>query len=160
MKYFEDIAVGERTAVGRHTFTAGEIKAFAARFDPQPFHVDEVAAERSHFGRLAASGWHSAVVWMRMMVAERRRRADAAQHRGESVAAMGPALGLRDLKWLKPVYVDDTVTYESEVIETRVSESRPNLGLLTVRSTGVNQCGELVISFVSTTFVERRPVNK
>jgi acyl dehydratase len=82
VKYFEDIAVGERTAVGRHTFTAGEIKAFAARFDPQPFHVDEVAAERSHFGRLAASGWHSAVVWMRMMVAERRveptRRAAAA----------------------------------------------------------------------------------
>jgi len=73
---------------------------------------------------------------------------------------MGPALGLRDLKWLRPVYVDDTITYESEVIETRVSESRPNLGLLTVRSTGVNQCGELVISFVSTTFVERRPVNK
>jgi acyl dehydratase len=157
--YFEDIAVGERTMVGRHTFTAGEIKAFAIRFDPQPFHVDEAAAESSHFGRLTASGWHSAVVWMRMMVAERRRRADAAQHRGESVAAMGPALGLRDLKWLKPVYVDDTITYESEVIETRLSESRPNLGLLTVRSTGVNQRGELVISFVSTTFVARRPVN-
>ena len=75
MKYFEDIAVGERAVVGRHTFTADEIKAFALRFDPQPFHVDEVAAERSHFGRLAASGWHSAVVWMRMMVAERRRLA-------------------------------------------------------------------------------------
>jgi acyl dehydratase len=160
VKYFEDIAVGERTAVGRHTFTADEIKTFATRFDPQPFHVDEAAAERSHFGRLAASGWHSAVVWMRLMVAERRRQAEAARGRGERVAAMGPALGLRDLKWLKPVYVDDTVTYESEVIETRVSESRPNLGLLTVRSTGVNQRGELVISFISTTFVERRPVNK
>ncbi|MGB7660615.1 MAG: dehydratase, partial [Pseudolabrys sp.] len=73
--------------------------------------------------------------------------------------AMGPALGLRELKWLKPVYVDDTITYESEVIEARFSESRPNLGLLTVRSTGLNQRGELVISFSSTTFVERRPVN-
>ena len=139
VKYFEDIAVGERTAVGRHTFTADDIKAFATRFDPQPFHVDEKAAERSHFGRLAASGWHSAVIWMRMMVAERRRQAEAARSRGEPVAAMGPALGLRDLKWLKPVYVDDTITYESEVIEARFSESRPNLGLLTVRSTGLNQ---------------------
>jgi acyl dehydratase len=94
------------------------------------------------------------------MVAGRRREAEAARNRGEPIAAMGPALGLRDLKWLKPVYVDDTVTYESEVIDTRVSESRPNLGLLTVRSTGVNQRGELVISFISTTFVERRPVKK
>ena len=160
MKYFEDIGVGERTAVGRHTFTSDDIKGFATRFDPQPFHVDEAAAECSHFGRLAASGWHSAVAWMRLMVAERRRQADSARSRGEPVAAMGPALGLRNLKWLKPVYVDDTITYESEVIETRASESRPNLGLLTVRSTGVNQYGELVISFVSTTFVERRPVNK
>jgi acyl dehydratase len=159
VKYFEDIAVGERTAVGRHTFTADDIKAFATRFDPQPFHVDEKAAERSHFGRLAASGWHSAVIWMRLMVAERRRQAEAARSRGEPVAAMGPALGLRELKWLKPVYVDDTITYESEVIEARFSESRPNLGLLTVRSTGLNQRGELVISFSSTTFVERRPVN-
>ena len=160
MKFFEDIQVGERIAIGRHTFSAAEIKAFAARFDPQPFHLDEAAAERSHFGALVASGWHSAVVWMRLMVDQRRRLAEAARARGERVAAMGPALGLRDLKWLRPVYVDDTITYESEVIETRVSESRPNLGLLTVRSTGVNQCGELVISFVSTTFVERRPVNK
>lgn len=160
MKYFEDIAVGERTPVGRHIFTADDIKAFATRFDPQPFHVDGAAAKRSHFGRLAASGWHSAVIWMRMMVAERRRQAEAARSRGEPVAAMGPALGLRELKWLKPVYVDDTIAYETEVIDTRVSESRPNLGLLTLRSTGINQRGELVISFVSTTFVERRPVKK
>ena len=159
MKYFEDFVVGERTAIGSHTFTADEIKAFATRFDPQPFHVDEAAAERSHFGRLVASGWHSAVVWMRMMVAGRRREAEAARSRGEPVPGMGPALGLRELKWLKPIYVDDTVDYQSEVIEARPSDSRPNLGLLTVRTTGVNQQGELVISFVSTTFVERRPVN-
>lgn len=159
MKYFEDIVVGERIAIGRHTFTADEIKAFATRFDPQPFHVDEAAAERSHFGRLVASGWHSAVVWMRMMVAGRRREAEAARSRGEPVAGMGPALGLRELKWLRPVYADDTIDYESEIIETRPSDSRPNLGLLTVRTTGVNQRGELVISFVSITFVERRPVN-
>jgi acyl dehydratase len=159
MKYFEDIQVGERFAVGRHTFTADEIKAFAARFDPQPFHLDEAAAERSHFGALVASGWHSAVMWMRLMVDQRKREVEAARARGAPVAAVGPALGVRELKWLKPIYVDDTIDYAYEVIETRASESRPDVGLLTVRSTGVNQRGEPVISFISTTFVERRPVN-
>jgi len=158
MKFFEDIQVGERIAIGRHTFSAAEIKAFAARFDPQPFHLDEAAAERSHFGALVASGWHSAVVWMRLMVDQRRRSGEAARARGERVAAMGPALGLRELKWLKPVFADDTIDYASEVIEARVSASKPGLGLISIRSTGVNQRGEPVISFVSTTFVERRPV--
>jgi acyl dehydratase len=158
MKFFEDIQVGERTAIGRHTFSAAEIKAFAARFDPQPFHLDEAAAERSHFGALVASGWHSAVVWMRLMVDQRRRSGEAARARGERVAAMGPALGLRELKWLKPVFAEDTIDYASEVIEARVSASKPGLGLISIRSTGLNQRGEAVISFVSTTFVERRPV--
>lgn len=158
MKYFEDIAVGERVAVGTHTFKADEIKAFATRFDPQPFHVDESAAESSHFGALCASGWHSAVIWMRLMVDHRRRMIETARASGEPVAAMGPALGLRELKWLKPVYVDDTIDYASEVIETRISKSRPGVGLLSIRSTGVNQHGETVLSFISTTFVQRRPV--
>lgn len=158
MKYFEDIQLGERIAIGRHTFKADEIKAFAARFDPQPFHVDESAAERSHFGALVASGWHTAAVWMRLMVEQRKRLAETARARGEPVAALGPALGFRELKWLKPVYVDDTIDYASEVVEMRISQSRPGVGLLSIRSTGVNQHGEPVISFVSTTFVERRPV--
>ena len=158
MKYFEDIVVGEHIPVGSHTFKAEEIKAFAARFDPQPFHLDEGAAERSHFGALCASGWHTAVVWMRLMVNSRRRMAEAARARREPVAAMGPALGFRELKWMKPVYVDDTIDYTSEVIAARISESRPGVGLVSIRSTGINQRGEPVISFISTTFVERRPV--
>ena len=158
MKFFEDIQVGERIAIGRHTFSAAEIKAFAARFDPQPFHLDEAAAQSSHFGALVASGWHSAVVWMRLMVDQRRRLGEAARAGGERVAAMGPALGLRELKWLKPVFAEDTIDYASEVIEARVSASKPGLGLISIRSTGVNQRGEPVITFVSTTFVERRPV--
>jgi len=158
MKYFEDIVVGERMAVGFHTFRADEIKAFATNFDPQPFHLDESAAERSHFGALCASGWHTAVVWMRLMVDYRRRVAEAARARGQPVAAMGPALGFRELKWLKPVYVGDTIDYASEVVEARVSQSRPGVGLLSILSTGVNQRGESVITFVSTTFVERRPM--
>jgi acyl dehydratase len=157
VKYFEDIVLGERMPVGAHTFKADEIKAFAARFDPQPFHLDESAAERSHFGALCASGWHTAVAWMRLMVDSRRRMVEAAHARGEPVAAMGPALGFRELKWMKPVFVDDTIDYTSEIIAARASDSRPGVGLISLRTTGINQHGVPVISFISTTFVERRP---
>jgi acyl dehydratase len=157
VKFFEDIQVGEIFALGRHTFRADEIKAFANRFDPQLFHVDEDAAANSHFGALCASGWHTAVVWMRLMVDFRRGLTETLQARGEQIADIGPALGFRELKWLKPVFVGDTIDFASEVVETRVSKSRPGFGLMTIRSTGVNQNGEPVISFLSTTFVERRP---
>ena len=157
MKYFEEVQVGDSYMVGRHTFTADEIKSFARRFDPQHFHLDEAAAEGSHFGAQCASGWHTAVVWMRLMVDHRRAMAEAARARGEPVAATGPALGFRELKWLKPVYVGDTIEYQSEVTELRLSNSRPGSGLMTILSTGVNQNREPVISFLSTTFVERRP---
>jgi acyl dehydratase len=156
VKYFEDIQVGDVFEVGRYTFTADNIKAFATRFDPQAFHVDEAAAERSHFGALCASGWHTALAWMRLMIDYRRRMDEAMRARGEPIAGIGPALGFRELKWLKPVYVGDIIDYKSEVIEMRVSNSRPGFGLMTFRSTGVNQNGEPVISLVSTTFVERR----
>ena len=156
MKFFEDIQVGDVFEVGRYTFTADNIKNFATRFDPQSFHVDEEAAARSHFGGLVASGWHTAVAWMRLMIDYRRRMDEAMLARGEPVAGIGPALGFRELKWLKPVYVGDTIEYKSEVIETRLSGSRPGSGLMTFRSTGVNQNGEPVISLVSITFVERR----
>ncbi|HEX3440512.1 MAG TPA: MaoC family dehydratase [Pseudolabrys sp.] len=157
MRYFEDIRVGDADEIGQHTFTAEEIKSFAQRFDPQLFHVDEAAAGRSHFGALCASGWHTAAVWMRLMVDHTRRAVEEQRARGEPVAAFGPALGFRDLKWLKPVYVGDTIAYRSEVVEARASASRPGSGLLTIRSTGTNQNGDLVISFVSTTLIERRP---
>jgi len=156
MKFFEDVVVGERFEVGRHTFTTDNIKAFARRFDPQLFHLDEAAAARSHFGALCASGWHTAAVWMRLMVEHQRREDDARRARGEPVAVLGPSPGFRELKWLKPVYIGDTITYSTEVIETRASSSRPGWGLMTIRNTGVNQKGEPVISFISVAFVERR----
>ncbi len=156
MRFLEDIVVGESVLVGRHTFTAEEIKAFARRFDPQLFHLDETAAAASHFGALCASGWHTAVTWMRLMVDYQRRSNEAALARGERVGHVGPSTGFRDLKWLKPVYVGDTIDYRTEVTETRASNSRPGYGLMTLLATGTNQKGELVISFVSTSFVERR----
>ncbi len=156
MKFFEDIRVGDTADVGGHTFTADNIKAFARRFDPQPFHMDEAAAKRSHFGALCASGWHTAAAWMRLLIDYRRRMDEAARARGEPVAIRGPALGFRDLKWLKPVYAGDTIAYKTEVIELRESASRPGFGLMRSRTTGVNQNGEPVITLVSATFVERR----
>lgn len=157
MKYLEDIKIGDVLMTGRHVFNADEIKSFARRFDPQLFHLDEDEAARSHFGALCASGWHTASAWMRLHVDYRRAENDAARARGEAIAQSGPALGFRDLKWLKPVYAGDAIDYKSEVTEGRVSNSRLGHGLVTILTTGVNQNGALVISFFSTTFVERRP---
>jgi acyl dehydratase len=156
MKYFEDIQIGETSDLGRHTFTAEDIKSFASRFDPQPFHLDEAAAARSHFGALCASGWHTVCVWMRLLIDCRRREDEERRARGEAVAQLGPSPGFRELKWLKPVYAGDTVSYGTEVVETRPSKSRPGWGLIFVRNVGVNQHGESVMSFISSAFVECR----
>ena len=156
MKFFEDIRVGEITNLGRHTFTADDIKAFAARFDPQPFHLDEAAA-RSHFSRLCASGWHTACVWMRLMVNYRRREGEELRSRGEPAAQLGPSPGFRDLKWPKTVYAGDTISFVSEIAEKRASQSRPGWGLVFARNSGTNQKGEEVMSFIGSGFVERRP---
>jgi acyl dehydratase len=156
MKFFEDIAVGDKTELGQFTFTADAIKSFAARFDPQPFHLDEAAAERSHFGGLCASGWHTACVWMRLAVEFRRREDEFRRARGEPVAALGVSPGFRELAWMKPVYVGDTVAYATEVLDKRVSRSRPQWGIVSSRNTGANQRGEPVLSFLGSAFVERR----
>ncbi|MDP2409128.1 MAG: MaoC family dehydratase [Pseudolabrys sp.] len=156
MKFFNEIQIGDTYALGRHTFTADEIRAFARRFDPQLFHLDEEAAAASHFGALCASGWHTAAVWMRLYVDHRRGMIEAAQAAGLPIPALGPAVGFRELKWIKPVYVGDTIEYTSVVTDKRTSNSRPGSGLLTITSTGVNQKAETVISFISTTFAECR----
>src|SRR5215216_7247023 len=138
MFYFEDIRIGETTEIGRHTFSAGEIKSFASRYDPQAFHVDEEAAARSHFGSLCASGWHTAAVCMRPLVEHKDGVVAELKARGEPVAVWGPSPGFRELKWLKPVYVGDTISYATEVIEKRASNSRPDWGLMSIRNSGVN----------------------
>jgi acyl dehydratase len=156
MRYFEDMHVGERTELGSHTFTAEEIKAFARRFDPQRFHVDEEAAKATHFGALCASGWHTTAVYMRHFVDAERREADALRARGETPARDGPSPGIRDLRWHRPVFAGDTITFAREVKELRETASRPGWGLMVALNTGTNQHGELVLSFVGAKFAERR----
>ena len=156
MKFFEDMQIGERTELGSHTFTAQEIKAFALRFDPQPFHVDEAAGARSHFGALCASGWHTAATFMRFLVEQERRESEAQIARGEPAGASGPSPGIRDLQWLKPVYAGDTISFAREIAELRELPTRPEWGLMVARNTGTNQKGELVLSFLGAKFAERR----
>jgi acyl dehydratase len=155
MKFFDDINVGDRRTLGSHTFKADEIKAFARKYDPQVFHLDEEAAARSHFGRLCASGWHTAAVCMRLNVDSNRADDDERRARGEQIARSGPSPGVRDLRWLKPVYVGDTISYTSEVKETRVV-SRPGYGVVVHETVGTNQNGEVVYSAQGAVFVQRR----
>ena len=156
MRYFEDMHVGERTELGSHTFTADEIKAFARRYDPQLFHTDEAAAARSHFGRLCASGWHTTAVYMRYFVDSELREAGAMRARGETPAKDGPSPGIRELRWTRPVYAGDTITFAREVIELREMTMRPGWGLTVARNSATNQNGELVMSFVGAKFTQKR----
>lgn len=156
MRFFDDIEVGWTRELGKHTFTAEEIKRFASRYDPQPFHMDEEAAKKSHFGALCASGWHTAAVCMRSIVDSTKQMTADMTARGEKVANTGPSPGFTNLKWLKPVYARDTISFTSEVLEKRASESRPGWGIVKTRFMGRNQNGVPVYQFDGVVFVERR----
>jgi acyl dehydratase len=155
-RFFEDIKVGQRRELGSFTFTVDGIKTFAAKFDPQPFHLDEEAGRQSLFGGLAASGWHVGSVCMKLLVADGQRQASEAASRGEKVAIWGPSPGFRELRWIRPVLAGDTIGFASEVQSLRASSSRPEWGILEGRNTGTNQKGEPVFSMLSTAFVPRR----
>jgi acyl dehydratase len=156
MPFFEDIAIGDRRAFGSFTFTAEDIKRFAAQFDPQRFHLDEEEGRKSLFGGLAASGWHVAAVCMKLLVADGQRRAAEAAARGERVPVWGPSPGFRELRWIRPVLAGDTISFTNEAETKRTSSSRPEWGILQARNIGTNQRGEVVFSFLATAFVPRR----
>ena len=156
MRFFDDIRVGDFSELGSFTFTAEDIKRFAAQFDPQRFHLDEEEGRKSLFGGLAASGWHVGSVCMRLLVAAGNRQNEEERARGEESAVWGPSPGFRDLRWIKPVLAGDTISFASEITSLRTSESRPQWGLVEARNTGTNQHGELVFSILATAFVPRR----
>ena len=155
--FLEDIELGLTIELGSHAFTAEEIIAFAQKFDPQPFHLSEEAARDSLFGRLSASGWHTACVWMRLATDYHMRlRAELAAS-GGPVPGYGPSPGIQDMIWPLPVYVDDVVTYSTEVRAKRPLASRPGWGLIESHNEGINQDGACVMRFTGKLFVERRP---
>jgi acyl dehydratase len=156
MHFFEDLEIGARREIGSFTFTAEAIKKFAAQFDPQAFHLDEEAGRKSLFGGLAASGWHVASVCMKLLVANGQRQMKEAAARGEEIAVWGPSPGFRELRWIRPVLADDTISFSSVIETKRTSEKRPEWGIVQARNTGTNQRGELVFSLLATAFVPRR----
>src|ERR1700722_6875928 len=151
--WFEDVAIGTKRDLGTYTFTEEEIIAFARKYDPQPFHIDPEAAKHSMFGGLIASGWHTAVIWMKLAIAERER----AKASGNPLMRSGVSPGFEDMRWLRPVRPGDTLHYTSETIEKVALRSRPELGLVKTRNEARDQMGELVFSFVGKGFVRRNP---
>jgi acyl dehydratase len=145
MQYFEDFAVGQKFASDRLAVSAAEIKEFAASYDPQPFHLDETAAKETSFAGLAASGWHTAALTMRLIV-------------GSEFRPAGGILGFGgELIWARPVRPGDELHVECEILETRRSQSRPGQGIVKLRVTTLNQDGEVVQTFTPALLVPLRP---
>ncbi len=153
--WLEDLQVGAYIELGRETFTKGNIIDFASHYDPQRFHLDEEEAARTHFGRLAASGWQTASLWMKNVVATRDRVQRELRAQGIETPQGGPSPGFIHLRWPKPVLVGDTVTYATQIIDKRAT-SKPGWGLVFNHNTGVNQNSELVFEFRGSGFIRTR----
>ena len=146
MKYWEDIEVGDTGQLGAYTVTEAEILTWAKKYDPQPFHLDREAAQRSIFGGLIASGWHTCAILMRLSVDHMQQ---------ERTAGVGSP-GVDSCRWLKPVRPGDTLTARTEIIETWPSRSKP-MGFIRRRAEVLNQHGEVVLTTVGVGMVKRRP---
>ena len=147
MQYFEDLVVGEESYFGSYEVTREEVIAFAERWDPQPFHLSDEEAAKTHFGRLAASGWHTCAMTMAVLA--------RAVMRNDQAGLGSP--GVDELRWLKPVYPGDTLHVRSKVVETRPSRSKPEIGSYRSEVTVTNQDEEPVLRFTSIVLIRRRP---
>ena len=146
MLYYEDIQVNVPKKFGQYEVTREEVIEFASKYDPQPFHLDEEAAAETHFGRLSASGWHSAAMMMRMMVDDMN---------ATKQAGLGSP-GIENLRWLKPVYPGDTLHCEQTTLEKRPSESRPEMGLMKWRVEIFNQHDDKVMTMECISLIKVR----
>lgn len=144
MKFYEDLDVGEAEEFGEYTVTRDEIVEFAEKYDPQPFHLDEAAAEESVFGELVASGWQTAAITMRLTVD------------GQDDVATLAGVGVDDMRWHAPVKPGDTLRLRTEIVDKRPSESRDDRGYVTRRVEGLNGDDVVVISYEGTALVRRR----
>ena len=144
--YFEDLEIGQVLGSQRKTMTESEIIDFAWKYDPQPFHLDDEAAAKTHFGRISASGWHTCAMTMSMLVANLT---------ANKQAGLGSP-GVDELRWKKPVYPGDTLRCETEVIEKRRSASRPEMGVYRSRVRVLNQDDLPVMTFISNGLIRTR----
>jgi acyl dehydratase len=147
MIHFEDLVVGQKASFGHYEVTRDEVLDFARRYDPQPFHLSDEAAAQTHFGRMSASGWHTCSMTMAMYVA----------HLATVPHASLGAAGIDELKWLHPVYPGDILSCENELLEKRLSASRPGIGFTRARMTTFNQDDRPVLTFVANAMIASRP---
>jgi acyl dehydratase len=146
MQYFEDLIVGSKASFGNYPVTREDVVEFARKFDPQPFHLSDEAAAETHFGRLSASGWHTCAMTMAMLVENLKANRQA---------GLGSP-GIDELRWLRPVYPGDTLRCESELIDKRVSQSRPEMGIFKTRLTVFNQDDLPVMTMISNGLIRVR----
>lgn len=147
------LRLNETVTLGTHRFAAEEIKTFARAYDPQPFHTDEKAAGQSVFGRLCASGWHTCAMWMRHNLKAKEQDAVTWTGPGEQ-PEFGPSPGFSNLKWLKPVYVGDEITFTRKALSHRPLTSRPGWQLVTLLAEAFNGGGDKVLEFESAVLVK------
>ena len=154
--FLDEIDTGLVVELGSYHFTREKVLEFARKFDPQPFHVDDEAARHSPYGQIIASGWHTGAAWMiRYVTTNSEARARLAAQ-GKVLPEPGPSPGFTNMRWFKPVYPGDTVTFQSVVTGSRVLKSRPQWGLLFSDNVGRNQHGEIVFSFEGKVLTARR----
>ncbi len=146
MIYYEDLEVGSTAKFGRYDVSRDEVIEFARKYDPQPFHLDDEAAAKTHFGRLSASGWHTCAMTMAMLVENMKTSRQA---------GLGSP-GMDNLRWVKPVYPGDTLRVETTIIEKRRSKNRPDMGLFKSDLTIFNQDDEPVMTMRSNGLIKVR----
>ncbi|BAV47339.1 MaoC family dehydratase [Mesorhizobium sp. 113-1-2] len=150
----EFFRIGITMTLGSHTFEAEAIKAFARKYDPQIFHIDEEAAKKSVLGGLCASGWHTAATWMKLNL-EASMDAEGANWNGPGpVPEFGPSPGFKNLKWLKPVLAGETVTFSRTALSHRPIASRPGWRMLSLRAEAFDSAGDKVLEFDSAVLVK------
>lgn len=147
MKYLEDMEVGAETYFGSYEVTREEVLEFAQKYDPQPFHLSDEAAAKTHFGRIAASGWHTTAMTMAMLVKYLE---------SDPQASLGAA-GIDELRWKIPVYPGDTLHAYGTILEVTPSRSKPDIGSIRTQTTVKNQDDRVVMQFTSIVLMRRRP---
>jgi acyl dehydratase len=149
MIYFEDLEIGAETDFGTYDVTREEVLEFARKYDPQPFHLSDKEAAKTHFGRIAASGWHTCAMTMAVI---------ARKVVGEEQAGLGSP-GVDELRWLKPVYPGDTLRVRGKIVDKTPSRSKPEIGSFRTETTVTNQDGVPVMRFTSIVLIRRRPTD-
>ena len=147
MLYFEDLEIGVEREFGSYDVTREEVLEFARKYDPQPFHLSDEAAAETHFGLIAASGWHTAAMTMGIIVRSMAK---------EPQAGLGSP-GIDELRWLRPVYPGDTITVRGTIVDKTPSRSKPDIGSIRTATSVTNQDGVEVMRYTSIVLMRRRP---